>query len=595
MSNLGRPTGNAPWLPLEELRLRLLKMSETGAIQAADLTRVFLASMDTILEHGPVSVYLLDKRGFLSVYSSIELNSEIARIPEGFTVLQHLLTAAWWDTPVPLAAAGETLAGLSRRLAPGRVGCKIVRAPLEGTTQVFGMVEMVCPRAAGGLDGFGGILQAATSILASSITLLRARKDVLVLGTVSKLLAKFETAADDEGLVQMFNSLLQLLPESLHNFRAAVIRAIRTKGTLELCAKIGDAGVDWSRWRDREFQVGDYLAGKAIGGLELLTVPNIASQKELFYNLDWIEANGLNSCICCPLIAENVAVGVLTLYFGFPSNFSELDKMLVESVSNRIASSWARYRANLEREKAAAQLSEERMAIAREAAFDAYERHYLSEVHRAKTGVAAAIAFLADSLAQTEDERAKTVKSVVNLLERQEQSLRALLSGGKQQAPKALTDLNAVVRQVVAKNSMARSMGYPQVESRLLETLPKINVRPQEFVQIVDDLLANSLRAIRAAGRDGVIRITTQLAETERGERAIMLSIWDNGTGIAPSVRRELFEKGVTTSARHGGTGMGLYIIRSIVYALEGEVYCDSELGAWTEIRIVLPLYRLSG
>jgi two-component system OmpR family sensor kinase len=96
--------------------------------------------------------------------------------------------------------------------------------------------------------------------------------------------------------------------------------------------------------------------------------------------------------------------------------------------------------------------------------------------------------------------------------------------------------------------------------------------------QVVANLLANA-RTHTPAGTE----IT--LSVFQDGDEAV-LRVHDNGPGIDPAVREELFARfarGDASRARQtGGTGLGLAIVKAIVEGHHGEISVSSEPGATT-------------
>ena len=86
---------------------------------------------------------------------------------------------------------------------------------------------------------------------------------------------------------------------------------------------------------------------------------------------------------------------------------------------------------------------------------------------------------------------------------------------------------------------------------------------PLHLRHILDNLLDNA--AHFASRRAGAIRVCAR-AEGER----VRLEVCDDGPGPAPQVRERLFEPFV--SSRAGGTGLGLYVARTLARANQGEV-----------------------
>ena len=73
------------------------------------------------------------------------------------------------------------------------------------------------------------------------------------------------------------------------------------------------------------------------------------------------------------------------------------------------------------------------------------------------------------------------------------------------------------------------------------------------------------------------------------GDR-VEIRIRDNGTGIPPEVREKIFNPFFTTKPAGEGTGLGLSISHDIVVKQHaGSIEVDTQPGAFTEIRVILP------
>jgi len=74
---------------------------------------------------------------------------------------------------------------------------------------------------------------------------------------------------------------------------------------------------------------------------------------------------------------------------------------------------------------------------------------------------------------------------------------------------------------------------------------------------------------------------------------AVEVRVRDNGTGIAPEIRDQLFQPFVTTKPTGEGTGLGLSIAYDIVTQQHGgTIKVDSVLDEFTEFTIRLPRAR---
>ena len=66
-----------------------------------------------------------------------------------------------------------------------------------------------------------------------------------------------------------------------------------------------------------------------------------------------------------------------------------------------------------------------------------------------------------------------------------------------------------------------------------------------------------------------------------------MVTISDNGEGVSPSNRSQIFDSFFTTRREAGGTGMGLAIVRAMLDAHGGAIrLIDSEAGTAFELTI---------
>ena len=70
------------------------------------------------------------------------------------------------------------------------------------------------------------------------------------------------------------------------------------------------------------------------------------------------------------------------------------------------------------------------------------------------------------------------------------------------------------------------------------------------------------------------------------------LTVRDEGIGIAPNHQSRIFERfeRAVSSRNHGGFGLGLYICRTIVEALDGTISLRSEAGRGSTFTVELPL-----
>ena len=107
----------------------------------------------------------------------------------------------------------------------------------------------------------------------------------------------------------------------------------------------------------------------------------------------------------------------------------------------------------------------------------------------------------------------------------------------------------------------------------------------EKLRQIIYNLLQNSIDAIDAIEGSGKISVSVK-----RDKDSIIISISDNGRGIAPGELGKIFSPFYTTKAK--GTGLGLAIVDKLVKVLGGTVRIESSHGKYTTVIVDLPFIK---
>lgn len=108
---------------------------------------------------------------------------------------------------------------------------------------------------------------------------------------------------------------------------------------------------------------------------------------------------------------------------------------------------------------------------------------------------------------------------------------------------------------------------------------------PQFFERVLINLLSNALKFTPAGGT-----VTLAVDDSEHG---LTVSVIDTGPGIPKDSQKRIFERfqqldGGTTRS-HGGTGLGLALVRELTQLMGGEVQLDSELGIGSRFALRFP------
>jgi PAS domain S-box-containing protein len=115
--------------------------------------------------------------------------------------------------------------------------------------------------------------------------------------------------------------------------------------------------------------------------------------------------------------------------------------------------------------------------------------------------------------------------------------------------------------------------------------LPKIRSDPWQLHEVFLNLVLNAIQAMAKAHGKGILTVTTRLADGW-----IEVRVQDDGPNITPEHRARLFEPFFTTKRREQGTGLGLWIVRSTLMTLKGEVSYESEVGKGSTFIVRLPI-----
>ncbi len=112
--------------------------------------------------------------------------------------------------------------------------------------------------------------------------------------------------------------------------------------------------------------------------------------------------------------------------------------------------------------------------------------------------------------------------------------------------------------------------------------LPPVDCYAGQLNQVWMNLLVN---AAQATGREGKVRVATRLEN-----QMAVVSISDNGSGIAPEHMKKIFDPFFTTKPVGDGTGLGLSITYGIVKRHGGSIRVQSKPGCGAVFTVAIPI-----
>ncbi len=149
-------------------------------------------------------------------------------------------------------------------------------------------------------------------------------------------------------------------------------------------------------------------------------------------------------------------------------------------------------------------------------------------------------------------------------------------------------NIHEVLERVYAL-SQAESPEGVQIVRNYDPSIPELYADPEQLIQAVLNIVRNAMQALDGHGTI-TLRTRTQRQFTignQRHKLVVRIDIIDNGPGIPPALRDELFYPMVT--GRADGTGLGLSISQSLVNQHGGLIECTSQTGE-TVFTLLLPL-----
>ena len=168
------------------------------------------------------------------------------------------------------------------------------------------------------------------------------------------------------------------------------------------------------------------------------------------------------------------------------------------------------------------------------------------------------------------------------------------IESGKLKLSKERFDLNEkihnIIRDVKTQISVANDIQIALSPSDKSEMSIFVEADKVRIFQVISNLLSN---AIKFTDKEGTISISLKKREATDGENKkeeeVIVSIRDSGAGIPSEIRHRLFSKFATKS--DSGTGLGLFISKSIVEAHGGKIWVENNAsGRGTTFYFTLPL-----
>ncbi|MDP3104011.1 MAG: GAF domain-containing protein [Candidatus Methanoperedens sp.] len=307
--------------------------------------------------------------------------------------------------------------------------------------------------------------------------------------------------------------------------------------------------------------------------------------------LPYITKEGLVSFIGTPLLSKGKVVGALALGTKKKRIFTQDDLDLLFSIGNVIgiavenARLYSESKENLEK----LQKTYEELKT-----LDRMKDEFMSNVsHELKTPLISIKGYSEllydEKLGGRLDEQKKSLEAIIRNADRLTRLINSILfitrfQSGKIEFRSKSIDIDEIMQ--ISIEDLKNPMDKKQITfEKELSAVSRLRGDKDRFVEVITNLLDNAIKFTPVGGK-----IT--LKALDEGEN-VHITISDNGIGIPADIIPKLFTRfyqvDASTSRKYGGTGLGLYITKTIIDATGGKIWIESEVQKGTTVHILIP------
>lgn len=290
------------------------------------------------------------------------------------------------------------------------------------------------------------------------------------------------------------------------------------------------------------------------------------------------------SAICLPLTANDAKVGVLLLEnLRQPGSFSRAELTFLTPVVDLLAMSIENARLREELEVVRSQDEANRL----KAEVISTLAHELRTPLTSIKGYSTALLMEEVTFApETQREFLKIIDEECDILQDLIHDLleSSMIDAGFLRLETQPVRLPRLTREVVG--DFAHVGGEHRFVVDFAADFPLVDADPHRIRQVLRNLVDN---AVKYSPDGGLVMVRGTVTDQE-----VVVSVADQGLGIAPEHLNRLFEKFFRVKSglgRHvAGTGLGLPIARAIVASHGGRIWAESQVGQGTTLSFTIPL-----
>jgi signal transduction histidine kinase len=413
---------------------------------------------------------------------------------------------------------------------------------------------------------------------------------------LSTIFAIAKILATEHDLEIMLSEFLSCLIETLEAAEAGIL-LLHDPSDGRLTVRAAQ-GYDLTTLEQIRLAPGESLCGKVFqtGQAELYPTPeaiaaakaDMASANREMFRAAIIGLRQPQSAICIPLITDQTKVGVLTLENRHqPESFLPADLPFLRAVADLIALSVKN--AHLSEERQAAQVLEEANRLKSEL--------ISTLAHEMRTPLTSIKGYSTALLMEETTFSPETQQEFLQIIDEECDVLRDLihdlLESSIIDAGLLRLEPQPVMLPRLAKSLTDDIANHTQQHRFLVDFpshFPIVDADPDRIAQVLRNLLDN---AVKYSPQGGLVVVRGEVREAE-----VVISVADQGVGIAPEHLNRLFEKFFRVESGLGrhvvGSGLGLPIAHTIVESHGGQIWAESQVEQGTTLYFTLPLRGLS-
>ncbi len=162
------------------------------------------------------------------------------------------------------------------------------------------------------------------------------------------------------------------------------------------------------------------------------------------------------------------------------------------------------------------------------------------------------------------------------------------LEAGRMPIERCRGAIRSIVSNAVQRLSPLALDRAIAIEIDIDEGMPDIYADISLVGRVIQNLVSN---AIKFSNRGGLVRVRA-VVRSEDGQEKVLVTVSDQGVGIAPGDRERIFAKFSQVGERRGGTGLGLAFCKQALEAHGERIWVESELGRGSTFFFTLPIAR---